>query len=311
VSAPAERRETGEARADEERRARILLATLSPLVHRLNNSLAVVQGVHELGEQAREPEREMVRRELSLLGQALARVALLARPPAARRDPLLVQDVLRTHELLLAPLAEKLGVELELRADGTAVAEVDARLEQLLLAASTALLTSCPRVPRARLRLLARAESSGLVLVLGATGPARSSPDLTALEALARALGRRARMRATRGACALRVTLGVRAIVQTAPVTASARGARRILLLHAADAERELVSTLLREHGWTVDARADLPQAGTFDLALVERRLALADPSLPARVQARFALARVELLEPRMRPGALLALLGA
>jgi hypothetical protein len=239
----------------------------------------------------------------------LARVALLARPLAARPEPVLVQDVLRTHELLLAPLAERLGVELELRAEGTAATEVDSRLERLLLAATTELLASGARAPHARLRLLARATPAALVVTLGATGPARSSADLAALEALARELGGRGKMRATRGACALRLTLGVRSDARTAPARANARRARRILLLHREDAERELVSTLLREHGWTVDARAELPQAGTFDLALVERRLALADPSLPARVQAHFALERVELLEPRMRPGDLLALL--
>jgi len=82
-----------------------------------------------------------------------------------------------------------------------------------------------------------------------------------------------------------------------------------VLLLHGEDAERELVAALLREGGWTVSESADEPRAGAFDLALVERRLALADPALTERLRTRFALPRVGLLEPRMRPGAVLALL--
>jgi len=309
VSVPEERRETGAARADEERRARILLGILSPLVHRLNNSLAIVQGVHELGQEARAPERELAGRELAVLAQVLARVALLARPPAARRKLALVEDILRTHELLLAPLAGSLGVELELRAQGTGAMEVDARLERLLLSTCTAFLTAGAHAPGARLRLSARTTPSGLVLALGATGAPFSSSDLPELEALARELGGRYRLRATRGASVLCLTLGAKASALAPPTAGNARRARRVLLLHGADVERELVATLLREHGWMVEASDAEPDAGAFELALVERRLALRDPSLPARLRARFALERVELLEPRMRPGDLLALL--
>jgi hypothetical protein len=188
--------------------------------------------------------------------------------------------------------------------------ELDGRLEPLLLAASLALMAAGGPSRRARLRLCARARPGGLVLSLGSSGAARSPADLEALGALARELGGRQCLRAKRGACAVRLTLAA----PTAPLTAEADAppsrARRVLLLHGLDVERELVATLLREHGWTVSASAVEPHAGTFEVALVERRLALEDPALPARVRARFALARVELLVPRMRPGEVLALLG-
>jgi len=324
VSAPEERRETespreepapaehhADARADEERRAQVLLRILAPLVHRLNNSLAVVQGVHELGAGARDPERELARRELAVMAQVLARLASLARTSAPRPRPVALGEILRTHELLLAPLAASLGVALELRAEGegTGAVEVDARLERLLLATSTAFLACGAGAPRARLRLVARATTRGLGLSLGTTGCADSSADLAALRALARELGGRQSVRRSRGAQVVRLTLAAGARAHATPSGVNARCARRVLLLHAADVERELVSALLRENGWNVSASAVEPRAGAFDLALVERRLAQQDPSLPARIQRRFALERVALLEPRMRPGALLALL--
>lgn len=303
VSAPEQRHA---ADADEERRAHTLLRLLSPLVHRLNNSLAVVQGVHELGPQAREAERDLARAELAVLGQVLARLALLARPRAARAQRVELREVFRTHELLLAPLAAGLGVQLVLRAEGVDTLEVDGSLEPLLLSACSALLAE---EPPDRLRLLARASRRGLVLALGTTGPARPRAELAALRALARELGWRERVRVSHGASVLRLTMPVPV---GAPATVAPGGggrARRVLLLHGADAERELVSTLLRENGWNVLVCAVEPRAGAFDLALVERRLALEDPGLPARLRARFALQRVELVEPRMRPGVLLAML--
>jgi hypothetical protein len=108
----------------------------------------------------------------------------------------------------------------------------------------------------------------------------------------------------------VRLTLAAPTAPLTAEADAPSSRARRVLLLHGPDVERELIATLLCEHGWTVSASAVEPHAGTFEVALVERRLALEDPALPARVRARFALARVELLVPRMRPGEVLALLG-
>jgi hypothetical protein len=314
VSAPeargGERREAADARAGEDRRGRTLRLLMAPLVHRLNNCLAVVQGVHELGTQARESERELARAELAVLGQVLARLALLARPAAERRVQ--VDALVRSHELLLAPLAESRGVELELRAQGIAGVEVDGRLEGLLLDACTALAAGAAGgAPPESLRLLARSSPRGLVLALGVAGSVRFSGELAAVRDLARELGWRQRERGKGGACVLRLILCGAYAARTAVGARDERRQRRVLLLHGADAERELVSTLLCENGWSVSASAEEPQSGSFDVALVERRLALADPSLPARVRARFALERVELLEPRMRPGALLALLGA
>src|SRR5262249_35210084 len=119
VSAPGDRHEDGHeaasVRTDEDRRAHTLLRLMAPLVHRLNNSLAVVQGVHESGSQAHESERELADRELAVVGHVLARLAILSRPSAARSQFVELGELFRTHELLLAPLAESLEVELELR----------------------------------------------------------------------------------------------------------------------------------------------------------------------------------------------------
>lgn len=297
----------GENQRGEEQRARALLRLLPPLVHRLNNALAVVQGVHELGADARESERELVRRGLAQLVQVLASLALLARP--ARAQLVRLDALFRAHELLLAPLAESLRVELALRANGLGALEVHGHLEGLLLASCAALLWNGAPAPRRRLRLAAHATPRGLVLTLGTTGSC-GAEHVTGLRDLARELGWRERVRSRAGAFVLRLGLPGAGVVVASPPRASASSARRVLLLHGADGERELVSALLREHGWTVSESAEEPRTGVFDLALVERRLAHADPALAERLRARFALRRVALLEPRMRPGALLALLG-
>ncbi len=296
--------------AAEDRRAHALLRLLPPLVHRLNNALAVVHGVHELGAEVGGSERELARRGLAHLGQVLARLALFSRPPAARPELVEVEALFRTHELLLAPLAESLRVEFLLRAEGTGAQPVEGRLEGVLLAACAALLARDDPTPRRRLCLSARTTPRELVLALGSTGSRGFAESVAALQSLARELGWRQRVRSGAGASVLCLGLPATSGARASVAAACAPSARRVLLLHGADVERELVCTLLRENGWSVSASAEEPHTGAFDLALVERRLALADPSLPARVRARFALERVELLEPRMRPGAVLALLG-
>lgn len=307
MSAAGERAGAANDRADEDRRAQALLRLLPPLVHRLNNALAVVQGVHELGAHAGESERDLARRGLAHIGQVLARLALFSRPTVARSELVPVEALFRAQVLLLAPLAESLGVEFAVRAGGAETLQADRRLEGRLLAACAALLSTGEPAPRRRLRLSARATPRELVLALGTTDSVRFAESMTDLQSLARELGWRQRVRSRAGASVLCLGLPT---TSAAALRASAPCARRVLLLHGADAERELVSALLREHGWIVSESADEPLTGAFDLALVERRLALADPSLTKRVRARFALERVELLEPRMRPGAVLALLG-
>lgn len=293
---------------EEELRARALLRIVPALVHRLNNSLAVVQGVQELGPSALEAERELARVELANLGQALARLATLARAPAPRAQALDVADLLGCVGVLVRPLAASAAVALELRADGTASVRLDGRLEALLVAACAELLDAGAR----NLRLCARAAHEEVRLTLTAAGIRRASPALSALQAHARELEWDCAWHASAAGTSLRLTLP--ASGATCPVHAPrVRAGRRVLLLHGADLERELAATLLEEHGYVVVESAEEPRAGVpgraFDLALVEQRLALADPALPARLCARFALERVALLEPRMRPGALLALL--
>jgi len=145
--------------------------------------------------------------------------------------------------------------------------------------------------------------------VLAATGSPHADDELAGLRDLAVECGWRVRLRNPPGSAVLRLSIPAPNAAEAVPATAPARGARRVLLLHRSDVERELVATVLRENGWKVEAAEREPGAGTFDLVLVERRLALEDPSLPGRARLRFAPARVELLEPRMRPGDLLALI--
>jgi hypothetical protein len=295
--------------SEEDLRARALLVLVPALVHRLNNALAVALGVHDLGPRAPGAERELAHAELSGMSQILARLADLARPPARPAGPQEVESWLRAVALLVRPLAASLGYALDLRVEPAHVI-VDGRLAGLVVALCCAHLAADDVRPRRRLRLSARPARGGVRLALHATGSTRPSSAIRALEAHARDHGLRFGVHATAGAFGLALVLPALGSAGLVAERAPPGRARRVLLLHHEGQERELVATVLAESGCAVSESAREPrEGGNFDLVLVQRRLALEDPSLSARLRARADLGRVVLLEPRLGPGALLALL--
>jgi hypothetical protein len=287
-------------------RAGALQRLLPPLVHRLNNSLAVLQGVHELGAEAGAAERELVRVHLAHIGRALARVALFARDPTDRVRRLTLDELGALLELLLAPLAASSGVTFELALDATGTLEVDGSFEGLLVAAVCELIGARDDAAgqRARVRIGARPARDALGLVLGSSVAPAHGPALDALADLARARDWPAALRRRARAVALRLHVPA---AELAPRAARhARTGARVLLLCRAGEERELVEMLLREHGFAVVAADEPPAHGVFDVALVERRRTDADPGLAGRLATRYSLARVVPLAPSPRPDELL-----
>jgi hypothetical protein len=294
--------------SSEIQRARTLLRILPAQVHRLRNALAVVQGACELA--AHGQARTHAQARLALLNETLERLALLARVPAVRAEPLELQALFRGLELLLRPL-ERNGMRLELLCDGAAITRADGRLELHLLDLCTALAGAAapgatPGEPR-RLRLRARATPAGIALALVVRGGAVARGSFEPLAQYARACAWPCVVRASARAGAARILLP--ALPGTPlPAPRPAHTAQPILLLHRMQAEREILAAVLAERGHVVVARAHAPEAGVFALALVERRMAEEDPELLRRLRARPGLARVELLDERLGPDALLAL---
>ena len=265
-----------------------------PLVHRANNALAVVQGVLELGERAGARERELGQRELHALGALLARLAALAREPSTFEG----SGDLRALELLLLPLADSLGVRLELRdlATGLCV-PMDARLETLwlVLAAERVLLlgerpVSAPR--RVRIRLAQGAGRARLTLSADeplpgfGLDPSRGATTLEELRRLAGERGWRLGVRAGKQAWSARLELPLGTEMGQLPAAGPASVRRaRVFLLQAEGELRELSATVLREHGLEVVEGGAWPVSGEFELVLIDGELARGEPELLAHLR--------------------------
>lgn len=298
------------ARASADRREHTLQRLLPPLVHRLNNALAVAQLVHDLADEASSEERVRAGMGLATVRDTLERLALHTRadpgPERLRGDG---DGLFRALELLFRPLANSQRIELELRAQALP-ASADQRLEALLLDLCVALACGGGALPGAgrRLRLAADVHAGMVRLRLSAVGlrptPAALSV-LTELAALARCGGWSFVSRCRPAALALRFGFPAPgATPQPHPPVCRAR-AQRVLLLHGAGAVREELAMLLREAGHTVTEASEEPRQGAFDLALLEQAPARDDSELFARLQARLA-GRVEWLTPGLPPGEIL-----
>jgi len=309
-----ERREVS---AAEDRRARTLRLLLPPVIHRLNNKLAVLQLVNDLGSDAGDAERLLASDALVALRDTLEPLALHARSSGASPDGAVARapSLFRTQRLLVLPLARTLRVEYEL-GEVPLPLGADERLAGLFLDLCVALLGghALEQNPRPRVRLAGDVRDGQVRLRLSAYGLEAKAGALAALDALARlARADGFAFAARSSAHAFGVCVG--GIPASAVTPSSARAVRaarrRLLFLHADGAVREEVAAVLRENAFMVTETADEPANGAFELALVEQRRALAEPGLCARLQARFALRRVVELAPRTSPARILELLRA
>ena len=289
-----------------ELRGSALLQLLPALVHRLNNALLVIQGVQELGTLASASELTRARAEVVELARALALLATFARGSLAAVETL--GGLFPAVEGLVRPLATSRQCTFESCREGDAELRAGFDLQGLLTLACVGELDFCAG---GVFRLSARPSARGALLAWMRSGGGALAAGSRALLEAGRVRGWRHGSHATRAAVGafMIVPLGARALPVEAPVPVEAR--RRVLVVCRAPFERELVSAVLEEHCCSVLAHAseppEVPAAG-FDFVLVGAELVREDPTLLARLRRRFERARLELLQPRLPPAAVLAL---
>jgi hypothetical protein len=273
----------------EQVRAALLLRVMPALVHRLNNSLAVVMGLSELliGESGEaEEELRTIRHESgegAELLTALGRLLLDDDGPDQVVDP---DGLLSAAERVLAPICKAGGTALEARRSLVeAAVRCGPRLPVLLLVAAAEALVRAPApspsVGSRRLRLFARAEPGGVVLGVAMVGAGADVEGLEELRALAVSRGLRAAERP--GGRAWGFRFHVPSAGEPGRIAPRDRGPARTRIL-VADPDRrggDLVGEVLSEAGHPVGVAS-----GLDDLArLVEQGgwdLVLADPALGA-----------------------------
>lgn len=294
---------------DDSLRARAIERLLPPLVHHLNNAIAIVQGVFELESGASALDRRNARQKLATLSTSLARLSLLARTPSSRRQVLALDPIGETCELLLRPLAQALQVDFLVRARTGVSARADARLESLFFQAAFELIQACEddasAPPRIRLTIASRGEWARVALT--ASGPAGLPRSAGALEDLAHELGFVFRQRATARGTGLCLLLP-RLFDPVVPAEGQSALARRVLLVQEDGQDREICSLLLREQGCEVQELARVPASGDFELVLLDERVLARDPRAVANL-GRVAYRRLEHIRPPLRPAELLQLL--
>jgi len=294
-------------------RRRILAVLLPPLVHRLNNSLAVIHGTLETAGIRLDPARlQSARREAQRMSHALSRASLFAKEHRPSEASFALAGVLRASEVLLRPLAESRGVELESGqvARGVVLRGDESRLEQLwvhlvaeailALAASREGSTSQPG-PRLRISLT-RGVALRLALVglsPAATGELRRLDQ--GIEGPAAELGIRA-VRLRLGASSGGLSLSFReALVASAPETPAGGVAGiwegRVLLIEPFPEIGELLRDVLAEQGLEARHVLDVETAGkllmdeAWDLVILDTEIEALSPGLLEMLRAsRWAL---------------------
>lgn len=283
-----------------ERRARTLRGVLPSVVHRLNNTLAFVQGTCEL--EVRGDLRQPLLERLDALGAALERLGLLAHDPDLCLTEVDLHGFFRGLELLLP--CER-GIDF--RVFGSAAFLVDGRFEERLLSACDAVLGARGLARARRLRLVARVRSNGIHLRLSA-GSVVPPAVWAGLVEHARECGWETRLRSSGESCALGILIPALPGASPEPPSPRATEAHSVLLLYDAGEERELMATVLRERGHHVLAREREPERGSYSIVLLQRSRLEADHGLGARLVASHAGARIETVDARMRPETLLEL---
>jgi len=290
-------------------RARAIERLLPPLVHRLNNAVAVFQGVFELGARASARDREIAHRELAVLSSTLARLSLLARAPSTRPQVVALEQLTHSCTLLLRPLAQTLKVELEVQAQASLSTRCDAGLESLVLVTCHEFLVALHGQPlEARhLRLALSAVGDEARLVLVARGPLGMARAGSVLLDYARAHGLACAQRVSARGVGLRLTLPL--LFERELVPGRARAAqRRVLLLQEPGQDRELAATLLREQGCDVREARAVPPEGNFELVLLDEDLLAHAPETLAQLGAHVRYARLARIRPPLRPAELIGL---
>ncbi|MEW6073358.1 MAG: hypothetical protein AB1726_12305 [Planctomycetota bacterium] len=341
-------RESAPLPSDESARLACLARLISPVVHRVNNSLAVLRGACELAlQQGYSAHLQRAGDATSLIVDTLVQLGSFAKVPPPGSAPFDLRAAVQSALLLIEPFAGVHGAELSTYL-GPALPLVvhgdRARLEQLLVwFAAEGLDAGGPAEdrPRARIRILLAEEGSRVRLSLRRGGS--GEPERSACAAAARTIGAAAGFEVERDRRLGRARALVLAFAPLAPIAASsgagaapARAVAPVLLLVEGDTpRRELVRAVLEESGYRVRIPAgDPPRTADLsfeaaDAMLVDARLADAQPDLlPELVRAAAARGtgrlgilgaaartagaeRLPVLVEPFRPGELLDFVGA
>jgi len=293
-------------------RAQAIERLLPPLVHRLNNAVAVFQGAFELGSRASPRDHENARRELAVLSASLERLSLLARAPSTRPQVVELDRIGQSCTLLLQPLAKSWKVEFEVHVQAGLATRCDAGLESLVLLTCYEFLVALQAQPveRRLLRLTLAASAQEGRLMLAALGPVGLPDGATSLRAYGEAHGLVGAQHATARGTAVRLVLPI--LFEHVLAPARPRAARkRVLLLQEPGQDRELAATLLREQGCEVREAGAVPRVGLYELVLLDEGLLTVHPGVLECLETQVRYGQLVRIRPPLRPIELLELLAS
>ncbi len=289
--------------SEEEARLIRLAPLIPPLVHRLNNALAVVRGACDLAlarsfsTQLRRASEETVR-----LADSLALLSICAKPLVPADTLFDLISAARNAFVLIEPLASRQRVELVERGDSRSmiVRGDAARLGQVLVWLTGETLgpeptSSAGSVLRLRVD---RVDSWAQLTLLHVAGSPGAEPDWSAaLDAARELVGRskgRVECRSRPGGISrIRLAYPILSDPQSKETVETPSGTRRrVLLLEGDESQRDLTRTVLEESGYEVHAPdAPLPAPRhealeAVDLVLVDADLVRRRPGLLGEVAA-------------------------
>lgn len=272
----------------QDQRGKLFLKLIPPLVHRMNNSLAVLNGAAESLE--RSSGSLPVRAELDRIGETLRSISYFAKSHLSIEEFFQLDSIVHTVELLLIPLATTSGVDLECRTEGgVGVVSGDCRrIEQLLIALVASEVnavalenqaalqdpTNIDPQPRMRLTLRTTPNRATFTLVrpVSLTIGAENSAMVQVAADHAEELGMELLARTMGGATALRFRFKSLPPFEEEP-PAQADGAS-VLLVERDSSLSDLMSLVLADAGYKVEALPALESvedlAGRFDLILFD-----------------------------------------
>ena len=310
-------------------RLAVLERLLPAVVHRLNNSLAVIRGTSEIGHEADAEQREAARDCCNDAGRLLTRLGAFAKRAEPDQASFDLREIIDECVTLLRPLAEACRVELEHFApSAVAVVRGDRlRLSQLLVCLVGERLIDLERRPddsslaRRHLRLSLRRGRHGWVVgVVYRTEPGswrelESSPLLAEAVEQAETHHAQLSLRTLRGATALRMVLPALQPEDPGQLTlVPARSrAKRVLLFYDDAGHGSVIRQVLESRGYDVLAvggegpwPAQLP-FGSRDVVLYDADLELRAPGLVEAIEARLGSGATAILLGDLAPGSSVA----
>jgi len=278
--------------ARDRRRNEFLARSVSPLVHRLNNLLAIAAGQCDVWASrpiAADPryraELERIRASTAEMGVLLAALAEMSKDDVGEPEEAAeLGSALQAVRALATPLANESGVALSLeRIGGDAVLTAGRRrLERALQLATIAAVTAL-RDRRGRVRLRAYVGRGRVSLALTTSGSVDDSLRAEIANDLAALPRAGVRSRQTRGSTSWRAVFPAETKLDE-PQHSTHRARRKVLLVEPDDLMADLIASVLTEEGYGVEVVRDLDAAFAH---VEECEVMLLDSGVAIRSRAR------------------------